>query len=110
MILVGPSFEDDKKQFFARVWTYFAEWKVCHMGAVLDPKCWEGPDLCGNWRPVFDERVLERPHNRSAYFEAREGKSSPKSIFLALGKGRSPKLILALLIAAKTFFRLNTDN
>jgi len=80
------------------------------MGSVLDPKCREGPDICGNWRPVFDERVLERPRDRSACFEAREGKLSPKSIFLALGKGRSPKLILALLMAAKTFFCFNTDN
>jgi len=79
------------------------------MGAVLDPKHWEGADLCGNWHLTFHRRVLERPRDRSAGFEAREGKSSPKSIFQALGKGRSPKLNLALLKAAKTF-RLRARN
>ena len=76
------------------------------MGTGLDPKRWV--ELV-NWRLAFDERFLERPRDRSACFEARDGKSSPNNILLAIGKGRSPKLTLALFMAAKTFFFLNTE-
>ena len=78
------------------------------MGTGLDPKRWVELE---NWRLAFDERFLERPRDRSACFEARDGhgKSSPNNILLALGKGSSPKLTLALFMAAKTFFLLNTE-
>ena len=76
------------------------------MRTGLDPKRWVQLE---NWRLAFDERVLERPRDRSARFEARERKSSPDNILLALGKSRSPKLTLALFTAAKTFFLLNNE-
>ena len=66
------------------------------MGTRLDPKRWVE---LKNSRLAFDERFLDRPRDRSACFEVRDGKSSPNNILLALGKGRSPKLTLALFMA-----------
>ena len=76
------------------------------MGTGLDSKRWVELE---NWRLAFDERFLETLCDRSAFSEARDGKSFPNNILLALGKGRSPKLTLDLFMAAKTFFLLNTE-
>lgn len=48
--------------------------------------------------------------NRSACLEAIEGKSSPKSMRLALGRDWSGKPILSLFIAKIIFFRLKAQN
>ena len=78
------------------------------MGTGPEPKRWVELE---NWPLAFDERVLERPRDRSPLSRRGRGKSSPNKILLALAKGRSPKLTLALFMAAKTFFSiLKSDN
>ena len=47
------------------------------MGPGLDPQRWVELET---WRLAFDETFLERPRDRSAGFEARDGKSSPNNI------------------------------
>ena len=77
------------------------------MGRDLDPKRRAQQTLCGNGRILFDEKK-DQTTGQPALRQV--GKSSPNNIFLALGKERSLQLLLTLLMAAKTFFRLNTDN
>ena len=64
----------------------------------------------GNGLDACCAKCFVGPLDSSACLEAREGKSSPNSQVLAIGKGNSARLILDLFMEARILCRLKMDN
>lgn len=59
---------------------------------------------------VAEPKFLQRPLHRSACFEAIEGKSSPKSMPLALGRDQSARPVLSYFLATRIFLLFEVEN
>ena len=59
--------------------------------------------------PVVCAKLFVRPLEKSACFEAEEGKSSPNSHDVALGRGSSAIFVLDRFMTARTLCRFRID-